>query len=76
VPRDFYWVDDNLDNGSVAALEAAGKSSRLVVASSDPWLDDLERVRRRLEKAAFKRRALAKLKAFMKEVNSGGVLSL
>jgi hypothetical protein len=32
--RDFYWVDDNPDSGSVAALEAAGKSSRLIIAST------------------------------------------
>jgi hypothetical protein len=48
--RDFYWVDDNPDNGSVAALEAAGKLSRLVVASTDRRPDDLERVRDLLER--------------------------
>ena len=33
--RDFYWVDDDPDDASVATLATAGKSSRLVVASSD-----------------------------------------
>jgi hypothetical protein len=46
--RDFYWVDDNPDSGSVAALEAAGKASRLIVASTDQRPDDLERVRKLL----------------------------
>ena len=57
--RDFYYVDDNPDSGSVAALEAAGKSSRLIVASTDQRPDDLERVRMLLEKAIFNRRDLA-----------------
>ena len=48
--RDFYWIDDNPDSGSVGALEAAGKSSRLVIASTDQRPDDLERVRKFLEK--------------------------
>ena len=47
--RDFYWIDDNPDSGSVAALEAAGKSSRLIIASTDERPDDLERVRELLE---------------------------
>jgi hypothetical protein len=33
--RDFYWVDDDFDGGSVASLVDAGMSSRLVVASTD-----------------------------------------
>jgi hypothetical protein len=73
--RDFYWVDDNPDSGSVAALEAAGKSSRLIITSTDQRPDDLERVRNLLEKATFNQRDLAKLKRFMKEINDGGELS-
>ena len=42
--RDFYWIDDNPDSGSVTALEAAGKSSRLIIGSTDRCPDDLERV--------------------------------
>jgi hypothetical protein len=41
---DFYWVDDDPDVGSVAVLEAAGKSSRLILASTDERPDDLTRV--------------------------------
>jgi hypothetical protein len=51
--RDFFWIDDNPDSGSVAALEAAGKSSRLVVVSTDQRPDDLERVWKLLEKVAI-----------------------
>jgi hypothetical protein len=51
--RDFYWIDDNPDSGSVAALEVAGKSSRLIIASTDQRPDDLERVRKLLAKAIF-----------------------
>jgi hypothetical protein len=47
--RDFYWVDDNPDSDSVAALEAAGESSRLIIASTDQRPDDLGRVRKLLE---------------------------
>ena len=43
--RNFYWVDDNPDEESVSALEAAGKSSRLIIASTDKRPDDLTRVR-------------------------------
>ena len=43
--RDFYWIDDNPDSGSVAALKAAGLSSRLIIASTDDRPDDLVRVR-------------------------------
>ncbi len=49
--RDFYWIDDNPDSASVAALEAAGKSSRLISASTDRCPDDLERVKELLEMA-------------------------
>jgi hypothetical protein len=48
--RNFYWVDDNPDEASVYALETAGKSSRLVMASTDEQPDDLTRVRDLLEK--------------------------
>ncbi len=51
VTRDFYWIDDNPDSASVAALEAAGKSSRLIVASTDQRPDDLGRVSRLLAEA-------------------------
>jgi hypothetical protein len=44
--RDFYWVDDDPDDGSLTALAAAGLSSRLVLASVDFRGDDLERVRK------------------------------
>ena len=47
--RDFYWVDDNPDSDSVAALDAAGVSSRLIIASTDQRPDDLKRVRKLLE---------------------------
>ena len=47
--RDFYWVDDNPDSGSVAALEADGKTSQLIIASTDQRPDDLARVRKLLE---------------------------
>ena len=60
ISRDFYWVDDNSDNGSVAALETAGKTSRLIVASTDQQPDDLEQVRKLLEEATFNKRDLAK----------------
>ena len=46
--RDFYWIDDNPDSGSVAALKAAGLSSRLIIASTDDRPDDLVRVRQEL----------------------------
>ena len=69
--RDFYWVDDNPDSGSVAALEAAGWLSRLVVASTDRRPDDLERVRKLLEKATFNRRDQAKLRVFNLRENRG-----
>lgn len=49
--RNFYWVDDDADDASVAALEAAGLSSRLVAASTDERPDDLVRVREVLEMA-------------------------
>jgi len=43
--RNFYWVDDNPDNGSVAVLEAAGLSSRLIIALVDHQPNDLERIK-------------------------------
>ena len=49
--RDFFWIDDNPDSGSVAALEKVGKSSRLIIASTDQRPDDLERVKELLEMA-------------------------
>ena len=42
-------MDDNPDSGSVAALEAAGESSRLIIASTDQRPDDLARVKKLLE---------------------------
>ena len=48
--RDFYWVDDNPDNASVDALEQAGLQSRSITASTDQRPDDLERVRKLLER--------------------------
>ena len=48
--RNFYWVDDNTDEASVAALEEIGLSSRLIVTSTDERPNDLIRVRRLLEK--------------------------
>ena len=48
--RAFYWIDDNPDSGSVAALKAVGLSSRLIVASTDRHIDDLGRVRKMLVK--------------------------
>jgi hypothetical protein len=50
---DFYWVDDDPDQASVDALEAAGRSSRLIVASTDERPDDLTRVRDALARATF-----------------------
>ena len=73
--RDFYYVDDNPDGTTVAALEAAGLSSRLIVASTDQRPDDLERVRKLLEKATSNQRDVAKLKTFMKEIKDGGDMS-
>ena len=67
--RDFYWIDDDPRSGSVAALEAAGKSFRLIIASTDQRPDDLERVWELLERAMFNQRDVAKLKTFMKEIN-------
>jgi hypothetical protein len=45
---EFYWVDDNPDESSIGALEAAGKLSQLVVVSTDERPDDLERVQKLL----------------------------
>jgi hypothetical protein len=74
--RDFYWIDDNPDSGSVAALEEAGKSSRLIVASTDQRPDDLLRVRKLLTKASSNQRDVAMVGRFMKEINGdGGELS-
>ena len=56
--RDFFWVDDDPDDGTMAALMAVGKSSRLIVASTDQRPDDLERVKRLLEDPTFQDRAL------------------
>ena len=61
--RDFYWIDDNLHSGSVAALEAAGKSSRLIVASTDQQPDDLERIRKLLARATANQRFTTLLNA-------------
>lgn len=47
---DFYWVDDNPDSASVVVLEKAGLQSRLILASTDQYPDDLERVRKKLAK--------------------------
>ncbi len=69
--RDFYWIDDNPDHASVAALEVAGKSSRLIIASTDQRPDDLDRVRRLLEKATSNQRDVAKLGRFMNEIGDG-----
>jgi hypothetical protein len=46
-------VDNNPDGGSVAALRRARKSSPLVVASTDRWPDDLERVMILLAKVIY-----------------------
>ena len=73
--RNFYWIDDNPDKDSVAALEAAGKSSRLIIASTDERPDDLTRVREALEAATANQRDVAQLQTFMKEINSGEELS-
>jgi hypothetical protein len=73
--RDFYYVDDNPDSGSVAALEAAGKASRLVIASTDQRPEDLTRVRHMLTRATHNQRDVAQLQAFMKEISSGEELS-
>ncbi len=73
--RNFYWVDDNPDEDSVSALEAAGKSSRLIIASVDKRPDDLTRVREVLEAATANQRDVAQLQTFMKEINSGEELS-
>jgi hypothetical protein len=69
--RDFYWVDDDPDSGSVAALGTVGKSSRLIIASTDQLVDDLARVRKLLEKVTFNPRDLVEQKVFMKEINDG-----
>lgn len=74
--RDFYWIDDNPDGGSVAALETVGKSSRMIVASTDQLPDDLERVWKLLASATSNQRDVAKLKTFMKQLYDGdGALS-
>lgn len=73
--KGFWWIDDNPDSGSMAALEYAGLSSRLVVASTDERPDDLTRVREVLEAATANQRDVAQLQTFMKEINSGEELS-
>ena len=74
--RDFFWLDDNPDSASVAALEAAGLSSQLIIASTDQRPDDLERVRNLLASATSNRRDVAMVSRFMKETNDDdGVLS-
>ncbi len=73
--RDFYWIDDNPDSGSVAALEAAGKSSRLIIASTDRCPDDLMRVRKLLAEGTSNQRDVAKLGRFMNEIKDGGDMS-
>ena len=49
--RDFYYVDDNPDSGSVAAPGAAGKSSRLTVASTDQR-PDVSTIKQNLSQSA------------------------
>jgi hypothetical protein len=73
--RDFYWIDDNPDSGSVAALEEAGKLSRLIVASTDQRSDDLERVLKLLTKTTPNQRDVAKLKTFVSDIQDGGNMS-
>ena len=59
----------------MAALEAAGKASRLVIASTDQRPEDLTRVRHMLTRATHNQRDVAQLQAFMKEISSGEELS-
>jgi len=73
--RDFYWIDDNPDSGSVAALGAVGKSSRLIIASTDRCPDDLMRVRKLLAEGTSNQRDVAQLQAFMNEIKDGGDMS-
>ena len=49
--NNFYWLDDDPDQVSVAALEEAGLQNRLFNVSTDQRLDDLERVKKLLEDA-------------------------
>jgi hypothetical protein len=56
--RDFFWLANNPDSAYVAALEAAGKSSRLIVVSADQRPDDLDRVRKLLAGATSNLREL------------------
>ena len=42
--RNFYWVDDNPDGASVAALVEIGLLECLAMASTDKRPDDLTRV--------------------------------
>jgi hypothetical protein len=56
---DFYWVDDDPDGASVAALAAVGASSRLIVASTDERPDGLARVKDVLTRATCIRRDVA-----------------
>ena len=48
--RQFFWLDDNPDDASANALEEAGLQDRLFLVSTDQRPDDLERVRKLLEK--------------------------
>ncbi len=48
--KEFYWVDDNPDPVSVAALKAKNLSDRLIFASTDKNPADLDRVRKHLIK--------------------------
>jgi hypothetical protein len=51
--RDFYWVDDSPDDASMDVLEKAGLYSRLILASTDRYPNDLERVRKLLVRTIF-----------------------
>jgi hypothetical protein len=42
--REFYWVDDNPDDGSVNTLEKTGLTSHLIIASTDQRQAELDRV--------------------------------
>jgi hypothetical protein len=61
---DFYWVDDDPDVGSVAALETVGKASGLLVASTDERPNDLARVRDVLKRATHNQRDAGCYKSF------------
>ena len=67
--RDFFWIDDNPDSASVAALEAAGKSSRLISVSRDQRSDQTVRVKQGRGSGRTTLRDMMKLKPLIMEIS-------